>query len=100
MWYKIIMRFRSSEYIQRHEIVRFQVDDVIRAPADGQHQLKNGFKFTINNRSSFCDWYNAYFEVQFQIQKLADGEGYAAADRITVINIISRKNRIRRRQSS
>ena len=34
----------------------------------------------------FFYWYNAYFEVQFQLQKLADGDGYAAADRIPVIN--------------
>ena len=27
-----------------------------------------------------------YFEVQFQLQKTADGAGYATADRITVIN--------------
>ena len=51
-----------------------------------QHQLKNGYKFTINDRSSFYDWYNAYFEVQFQLQKLADGAGYVAAYRITIIN--------------
>lgn len=29
---------------------------------------------------------HAYFEVQFQLQKIADGEGYAASDRITVIS--------------
>ena len=55
-------------------------------PGDNQHQAKNGFKFTINVRTSFCDWYNAYFEVQFQLQKIADSDGYAVADRITVIN--------------
>ena len=48
--------------------------------------MKNGYKFPINDRSSFYDWYNAYFEVQFQLQVLADGNGYADADRITVIN--------------
>ena len=37
-------------------------------------KLKKGYKFTINDRSSFYDWYNAYFEVQFQLQKIADGE--------------------------
>ena len=48
---------------------------------------KNEYKFTINDRSSFYDWYNAYFEVQFQLQKL-DGTAYIhdANDRITVIN--------------
>ncbi|KAL9955141.1 hypothetical protein ACROYT_G036427 [Oculina patagonica] len=76
---------RTSEYLQRYELVRFQLDDVIRVPANGQHQLKNGYKFTINDRSSFYDWYNAYFEVQFQVQMLADG-ATTGANRITVIN--------------
>ena len=80
------MAFRSSEYLQRNELVRYQLDDVIRSPGDNQHQVKNGYKFTINDRSSFYDWYNTYFEVQFQLQKLADGDGYADADRVTVIN--------------
>ena len=80
------MAFRSSEYLQRNELVRYQLDDVIRSPGNNQHQVKNGYKFTINDRSSFYDWYNAYFEVQFQLQVLADGNGYAAASRITVIN--------------
>ena len=80
------MAFRSSEYLQRNELVRYQLDDVIRSPGVNQHQVKNGYKFTINDRSSFYDWYNAYFEVQFQLQKLANGDGYADADRITVIN--------------
>ena len=67
-------------------MVRFQLDSVIRAPANGEQQDKGGYIFTINDRSSFYDWYNAYIEVQFQLQKLADGAGYAAADRITVLN--------------
>ena len=79
------MSFRTSEFLQRNELVRFQLDDVIRAPPNGQHQAKNGYKFTINDRSSFYDWYNAYFEAQFQVQKLADGTAYGG-DRITVIN--------------
>lgn len=59
---------------------------VIRLPVDGQAQIKNGYKFTINDRSNFCDWYKAYFEVQFQLLNKADGEGYANADRATVVN--------------
>ena len=54
-------------------------------PANGQHHDKNGYKFTINDRSAFYDRYNAYFEVQFQLQQLADGAHYDA-QRITVIN--------------
>ena len=80
------MAFRSSEYLQRNELVRYQLDDVIRLPGNTQHQVKNGYKFTINDRSSFYDWYNAYFEVQFKLQKLADGTAYGGGDRIAVIN--------------
>ena len=40
------MAFRSSEYLQRNELVRYQLDDVIRSPGDNQHQVKNGYKFT------------------------------------------------------
>ena len=79
------MSFRSSELLQRTELVRFQLDDVIRIPNPGQHQSKNGYKFTVNDRSTFFDWYNAFFEVQFQVQKLADG-ATTGADRVTVIN--------------
>ena len=80
------MSFRSSEYLQRNELVRYQLDDVIRLPIDGQHPMKNAYKFTINDRSAFYNWYNPYFEVQFQLQVLADGNGYADAGRIAVIN--------------
>ena len=50
------MAFRSSEYLQRNELVRYQLDDVIRSPGNNQHQVKNGYKFTINDRSSFKNW--------------------------------------------
>ena len=80
------MAFRSSEYLQRNELVRYQLDDVIRSPGNTQHQVKNGYKFTINDRSSFYDWYNAYFEVQFQLQILATGNAHADGARVTVIN--------------
>ena len=80
------MAFRTSEYLQRNELARYQLDNVIRAPANAQHQQKSGYKFTINDRSSFYDWYNAYFEVQFQTQLLVDGAGIPDDARSTVIN--------------
>ena len=80
------MAFRTDEYLQRYEFVRYQLDDVIRIPADNQHQQKTGYNFTINDRSSLYDWYNAYFEVDFQLQQLADGSGFPTASRTTVIN--------------
>ena len=80
------MAFRSSEYLQRNELVRYQIDDAIRSPGNNHHQIENGYKFTINDRSSFYDWYYANFEVQLQLQKIADGDGYVAADRVIVID--------------
>ena len=77
------MSFRSSEYLQRCELVRFQLDDVIRIPAVGQNQNKSGYKLTINDRSSFYDWYNAYFEVQFQLQKTGPRQSMKIDDRKT-----------------
>ena len=76
------MAFSSREYLQRNELVRFQLDDGIRAPANNQHQTKNGYKFTINDRVLFMIgiMFILRFD-QFQLQKLADGGGYAAADR-------------------
>ena len=35
------MAFRSSEYLQRYELVRFQLDDIIGAPKNNQYQEKN-----------------------------------------------------------
>ena len=84
------MSFRSSEYLQRYELVQFQLDDVLRMPANDQHQQKNGYKFAINDRSSFYDWYNAYFEVQFKLtglRNVAFTDGVADnSGAITVIN--------------
>ena len=34
------MSFRSSEYLQRYELVRYQLDDVIRIPNAGQQYTK------------------------------------------------------------
>ena len=47
------MTVRSSGCLQRNELVRYKLDDVIRLPGNNQHQIKNSFKFTINDRSSF-----------------------------------------------
>ena len=47
------MTVRSSECLQRNELVRYKLDDIIRLPGNNQHQNKNGFKLTINDRSSF-----------------------------------------------
>ena len=79
------MSFRTSENLQRYEYVRFHLDNVIEQPANNQSQKKTGYRFTINDRSSMFDFYNAYFEVTKELQKKADGGAYAG-DRVTMIN--------------
>ena len=79
------MTFRSPENVQRNELVRFQLQDNIRTPNGGQEQQKRGYKFLVNDRSSFYDWYNAFFEVQFQLDLKADGGEIADTD-VTMIN--------------
>ena len=80
------MSFRTSENLQRYEFVRFHLDNVIEQPANNQSKTKTGYRFTINDRSTMFDFFNGYFEVTKELQKKADGVGYAQADRITMIN--------------
>ena len=79
------MAFRSPENVQRNELVRFQLESNIRAPADAAEQQKNGYKFVINDRGTFYDWFNAFFEVRFKLDLKADGEDNADT-RTTIIN--------------
>ena len=79
------MAFRSPENVQRNELVRFDLDSVIRAPANNLEQQKNGYKFTVENRGNFFDWFNAFFEIQYKMDLKADG-GDNADELSTVIN--------------
>ena len=80
------MSFRTSDNLQRLEYVRFHLDNVIEQPANNQSQKKTGYRFTINDRSTFFYFFNGYFEVTKELQIRANGAGYRAADRITIIN--------------
>ena len=79
------MAVRSPENVQRNELVRFDLESVIIAPRNTQKQEKRGYKFTVEDRGIFFDWYNAFFEIQFKMDlKANDGDN---ADTLsTVIN--------------
>lgn len=51
------MSFRTSDFLQRYEMVEHRPEEVIRLPGNNQHQQKNGYKFNINNRSNLYDLY-------------------------------------------
>ena len=80
------MSFRTEDNLQRYEYVRFHLDNPTDQPANNQSQKKTDYRFTINDRSTFFDFYNGYIEVTKELQKRADGSGFAQADRITIIN--------------
>ena len=79
------MAFRAPENVQRNELVRFDLESVIRAPGNTQEQQKRGYKFTVENRGNFFDWYNAFFEIQFKMDLKVNG-GDNADTLSTVIN--------------
>ena len=80
------MSFRTSDKLQRYEKVKFSPGNLIEQPGNNSSQKKTSYKFTITDRSIFYDFFKGFFEVTFELQKKADGSGYAAADRITIIN--------------
>ena len=47
------MAFRSPEKGLRNELIRYQLQDNIRMPANGQEQQKKTYKFVINNNAFF-----------------------------------------------
>ena len=55
--------FGSPKYCDRFEYIPIQLDIPITTRGAGVTQRKNGYQFTINDRSSYFDWFNAYFEV-------------------------------------
>ena len=57
-------------------------------PADGEHQVKDGHRFSVNNsgESNPYDWYNARFNVSFKLQVLATHANVADADQMGIVN--------------
>ena len=81
----IYRMFRSPEYCDRYEYILIPLDTPITTPWAGVAQRKNGYQFTINDRSSYFDWFNAYIEVDFKVVQEANAD-YLAAVRIAMIN--------------
>lgn len=79
--------FRTKRYCERYEQTPIQLDTaLISVLGNNVKQQKNGYHFTINDRSSYFDWFNSYLEVSFKVTKLADGANYAEGDQIALIN--------------
>ena len=52
--------FRSNQYCSRYEETPIRLDTSLVYPKNGDLQTKIGYKFTINDRSSYFDWFNGF----------------------------------------
>ena len=77
--------FRSPEDCDRYEYIPIQLDTPISTPRANAAQRKNGYQLAINDRYSYFDWFNSYFEVDFKVVQDANAE-ILAATRIAMIN--------------
>ena len=66
--------FRSNQYCSRYEETPVQLDTSLISPKNGARQNKSGYQFTINERSSYFDWFNGFFNVEFVVNQ-TDGVG-------------------------
>ena len=92
--------FRSDKYLNRMEYYAYDLETDISSTIRGNdyEQMKNQHRFIIDNTAEInpIDWYNAFFEVEFKLVKLADNTaGFAAADMCTMNNGLSLIKEIR-----
>ena len=95
--------FRSDKYLNRMEYYAYDLETDISTTVRGnnQEQMKNQHRFIIDNTAEInpVDWYNAFFEVEFKLVKLADAANFAidntAANLCTMNNGLSLIKEIR-----
>ena len=72
--------FRSNQYCSRYKETLIQLDTPLISPGNGARQNKTGYQFTINDISSYFDWFNWFFEVKFVVNQTDGQGGYDASD--------------------
>ena len=91
--------FRSDKYLNRMEYYAYDLETDISTTIRGndQEQMKNQHRFIIDNTAEInpIDWYNAFFEIDFKLVKLADGNNFGANDMCTMNNGLSLIKEIR-----
>ena len=87
--------FRSDKYLNRMEYYAYDLETDISTTIRGnnQEQMKNQHRFIIDNTAEInpIDWYNAFFEVEFKLVKLADNATNFANDN-TAANLCTMNN--------
>ena len=81
--------FRTNQHCSRYEETPIQLDTPIIIPGNNVNQNKSGYQFTVNDRSSYFDWFNGFFEVKFSVNQLDGGGGYAGTNAATMATMIN-----------
>ena len=80
--------FRSDKYLKRMEYYAYDLETDITSTIgeNGKEQVKNQHRFIIDNTAEInpIDWYNAFFEFNFKLVKLADGTNFAVDDKCSM----------------
>jgi len=89
--------YRNSKLVERYEDIVFEIETALDVnPANAAHQTKTNHRFIVNNTGETTpfDWYNARLNVDFKLQKLADGANIADQDGIvnSASSLIKRLN--------
>ena len=82
--------YRNSKLVERYEDVVFELDTALNtAPANNASQRKEGHRFVVDNSGESVpfDWYHARFNVDFKLQKLADGANVANGDHNGIVTV-------------
>ena len=79
--------YRNSKLIERYEDVVFELETALQSNF-ANNQIKTNHRFVVDNsgESTPFDWYNARFNVNFILKKLADGTNIADGDNNGIVN--------------
>ena len=80
--------YRNSKFIERYEDAVFELETALNASiANNASQTKTNHRFVVDNSGETTpfDWYHARFNVDINLEKLADGADVAADDRNGIV---------------
>ena len=81
--------YRNPKLIERYKDVVFELETALNiTPANNASQTKANHRFVVDNsgESTPFDWYHARFNVDINLEKLADGADVAANDHNGIVN--------------
>ena len=81
--------YRNSKLIERYEDVVFELETTLNSNiANAAHQIKTNHRFVVDNsgESTPFDWYHSRFNVDINLEKLADGADVDADDHNGIVN--------------